>query len=151
MHICNLKRKSGIMTKKEQMPNKNKQDREELEKDLPYNPDITGEDKQVLNNQSKDETRGEKEGDYFKDRNEPIDYAGKDLDIPGEDDRKFNPTRNKPQDVEKQRRPKESANSNDNIESQTETVYKGEKAEKYKDPSKKTSQSSDKSDRQDKS
>lgn len=125
------------MTKKEGMPKDNKQEREEAPKDLPFNPDITEEDKNVLNNQSKDEKRGEKEDEYFKDRDEPIDYAGADLDIPKEDDRKVFPTRSMPQDVEKGRRPKESANSNDNIESQSDTVYKGEKAEKYKDPSKK--------------
>lgn len=121
------------MTKKEEQPKNNRSDmkREENQK---YNPEITPEDKSTLNNQSQDE----KKGDYFKDREEDIDYAGADLDIPGEDDRKFNPTTNKPQDVEKERRPKESANSNDNIESQTDTVYKGEKAEKYKDPSEKT-------------
>ncbi len=122
-----------VMTKKEEQPKNNRSDmkREENQK---YNPEITPEDKSTLNNQSQDE----KKGDYFKDREEDIDYAGADLDIPGEDDRKFNPTTNKPQDVEKERRPKESANSNDNIESQTDTVYKGEKAEKYKDPSEKT-------------
>ncbi len=125
------------MTKKEELPKNNKQEREEAPKDLPYNPDITEENKNVLNNQSKDEKRGAKEDEYFKDRDEPIDYAGEDLDIPKEEDRKVFPSRSMPQDVEKQRRPKESANSNDNIESQSDTVYKGEKAEKYKDPSKK--------------
>lgn len=122
------------MTKKEEMPKKNQQEREESSKDLPFNPDITAENKKVLNNQSKDE----KKGDYFKDRDEPIDYAGADLDVPELDEKKFNPTKNKADDVEKQRRPKESANSNDNIESQSETVYKGKKAEEYKDPSEKT-------------
>ncbi|MCY2687061.1 hypothetical protein [Salinimicrobium sp. TH3] len=121
------------MTKKEEQP-KNKREDMNRDKEGKYNPDITPEDKEVLNNQSQDQ----KKGDYFKDRDEPIDYAGADLDIPGEVDRKFNPTTNKPQDVEKERRPKESANSNDNIESQTDTVYKGDKAEKYKDPSEKT-------------
>lgn len=125
------------MTRKEREPRKNEDEREKASDKLPYNPDITEENKEVLNNQSKDENRGEKEGDYFKDREEPIDYAGADLDLPGEDDRKFNPTTNEPQDVEKERKPKESANSNDNIESQSETVYKGEKAERYRDPSKK--------------
>lgn len=120
------------MTKKEEQPQNNQE--KENESKLPYDPNISDQDKEVLNNQSRDQQKG----DYFKDREEPIDYAGADLDLPGEDDRKFNPTTNKPQDVEKQRRPKESANSNDNIESQTETVYKGEKAEKYKDPSEKT-------------
>lgn len=127
------------MTKKEEQPKNNREDMTR-EKGSNYNPDITPEDKNVLNNQSQDE----KKGDYFKDREEPIDYAGEDLDVPGEDDRKFNPTTNKPQDVEQERKPKESANSNDNIESQTDTVYKGEKAEKYQDPSKKTRNDSDK-------
>ena len=121
------------MTKKEEQP-QNKDREENRDKQQNYNPEITSHDKEILNNQSQDQ----KKGDYFKDRDELIDYAGADLDLPGEDDRKFNPTTNKPQDVEKQRKPKESANSNDNIESQTETVYKGEKAEKYKDPSEKS-------------
>ena len=121
------------MTRKEEQPKNNRTDMNR-ENDGKYNSDITPEDKKVLNNQSQDEKKGE----YFKDRDEPIDYAGADLDIPGEDDRKFNPTTNKPQDVEKERKPKESANSNDNLESQTDTVYKGEKAEKYRDPSEKT-------------
>jgi hypothetical protein len=127
------------MTKKEEQPKNNREDMTR-DKGSNYNPDITPEDKNVLNNQSQDE----KKGDYFKDREEPIDYAGEDLDVPGEDDRKFNPTTNKPQDVEQERKPKESANSNDNIASQTDTVYKGEKAEKYQDPSKKTRNDSDK-------
>lgn len=122
------------MTKKEEMPKKKKEQDQETSKDLPFNPEITSEDKEVLNNQSKDQ----KKGDYFKDRDEPIDYAGADLDVPELDDKQFNPTRNKPDESEKQKRPKESANSNDNIEEQSETVYKGDKAEKYKDPSKGT-------------
>lgn len=123
------------MTKKEEQPKNNRAGQSERDQDYNnYNSNITPEDKEVLNNQSQDEGKG----DYFKEREEPIDYAGADLDLPGDDDRKFNPTTNKPQDVEKERRPKESANSNDNIESQSETVYKGEKAEKYKDPSEKT-------------
>ncbi|MDX1753688.1 MAG: hypothetical protein R3259_10910 [Salinimicrobium sediminis] len=123
------------MTKKEEQPKNNRAGQSERDQDNNnYNSNITPEDKEVLNNQSKDEGKG----DYFKEREEPIDYAGADLDLPGDDDRKFNPITNKPQDVEKERRPKESANSNDNIESQSETVYKGEKAEKYKDPSEKT-------------
>ncbi|NJW53352.1 hypothetical protein [Salinimicrobium oceani] len=121
------------MTKKEEQPKGNERDRKNDQKS-DYNSNITDHDKQILNNQSQDEKKGE----YFEERDQPIDYAGADLDIPGEDDRKVFPTRSKPQDVEKERKPKESANSNDNIESQTETVYKGEKAEKYKDPSEKT-------------
>lgn len=123
------------MTKKEEQPRNNQTDQTERDQNNKnYDSNITPQDKEVLNNQSQDEGKG----DYFSEREEPIDYAGADLDLPGEDDRKFNPTTNKPQDVEKQRRPKESANSNDNIQSQSDTVYKGEKAEKYKDPSEKT-------------
>lgn len=122
------------MTRKEEMPKKNKEERGKQPKDLSYNPDITPEDKETLNNQSYDE----KKGDYFKDREEPIDYAGADLDLPEMDEKQFNETKNKADQSEKDKRPKESANSNDNIESQTETVYKGEKAKKYRDPSEKT-------------
>ena len=121
------------MTKKEEMPKKNQEESGKASKDLPFNPEITSEDKKVLNNQSKDEEKGE----YFKEREEPIDYAGADLDVPEMDDEQFNPTRNKPDDSEKAKRPKESANSNDTIEEQSDTVYKGDKAEKYQDPSKK--------------
>lgn len=122
------------MTKKEEMPKKNKQEREQTSKDLPYNPDITSENKKVLNNQSQDEKKGE----YFKERNEPVDYAGADLDLPEMDEKQFNQTRNKADESEKKKKPKDSANYNDNIESQTETVYKGKKAEKYKDASSKS-------------
>lgn len=128
------------MTRKEQEPKGNREERDEREnapKNIDYNPDITEEDKEVLNNQAKDENRGDKEDEYFKDRKEPIDYAGADLDIPKPDDQ-FNPTKNKADDTEKQRRPKESANSNDDIEANTETVYKGEKAERYQSDKQKT-------------
>ena len=131
LQICNL-RKTKVMTKKEEQPKGNKQQRKNEPDDLPYNPDITPGDKEVLNNQSQDE-----KSDYFEDRKEPIDYAASNLDVPEMDDKQFNQTKNEADDTEKNRRPKQSANSNDNIESQTETVYKGEKAEKYKDPSKK--------------
>lgn len=119
------------MTRKEQMPKDNREDREQPPKDIDYNPDITSQDKEILNNQSKDEKSAEGENDYFEDREEPIDYAGADLDLPEMDDKKFNQTRNEPDDIERNRRPKESANSNDDERENTETVYKGEKAEKY--------------------
>lgn len=100
---------------------------------MSYNPDIPEEDKEVLNNQSE-----EGKGDYFKDRQEPVDYEGEDLDIPELDDEQFNPTKNKADDSEKEERPKESAESQVDIESESETVYKNEDAEKYKDPSEKS-------------
>ena len=121
------------MTKKEQQPKGNKQEREKDSENLPFNPDITSEDKEVLNNQSYDENREK----YTDDRNRPINYEASNLDIPQMDEKRFNQTKNKADDSTKNKRPKQSANSNDNIESQTETVYKGKEAEKYKDPSKK--------------
>ncbi|HET7360436.1 MAG TPA: hypothetical protein VFI78_00715 [Salinimicrobium sp.] len=123
------------MTKKEEQPKGNREDKNEREqtpRNMEYNPGITAEDKEVLNNQSEDEGKG----NYFKERQEPIDYEGEDLDIPEMDEKQFNETASKPDDSERKERPKESANSNDNIESQTETVYKGEDAKKYRDPSK---------------
>ena len=124
------------MTRKEQMPKGNKEEREQQPKDIDYNPDITPEDKEVLNNQSKDEKTAEGANDYFKDRDEPIDYAGADLDLPEMDEKQFNQTRNEADEAEKNRRPKESANSNDDPKENTDTVYKGEKAEKYGDDKK---------------
>lgn len=124
------------MTKKEEMPKKDKFERKQQPEDLPFNPDITPEDKKTLNNQSQDKNRAGKADGYFKDRTEPVRFTQDNLDIPLVDEKQFNETRNKPDDAAKSKRPKESANSNDNIESQTETVYKGEKAEKYKDPAK---------------
>lgn len=120
------------MSKKEEQPKKNNKDREDNQEGLSYDPKITSEDKEVLNNQSH-----EKKGDYFKEREEPIDYAGADLDLPEMDDKQFNPTKNKADDSEKEKRPKESANSNEKKEPGAETVYKGKKAEQYKDPSRK--------------
>ena len=121
------------MSKKEQEPNGNRTGREEQPKEMKYNPDITEEDKEVLNNQSE-----EGKGDYFKDRQEPVDYEGEDLDIPEMDDGQFNPTLNKADESEKQERPKEATDSQVDIESESQTVYKNEEAEKYKDPSEKT-------------
>lgn len=121
------------MTRKEKMPKDNKGEREEHPKNLDYNPDITSEDKEVLNNQSKDEQID----DDFQERTEPVDYAGEDLDIP-KDQQKFNQTVNEADDSEKNKRPKDSANSHDSIESRSKTVYKNEEAEKYKDPSEKS-------------
>lgn len=124
------------MTKKEEQPKRNKDDKfQENSENMSYDPDVTDHDKNILNNQSSDE----KKGNYFKDRERPVDFEGEDLDIPKTDteERKFNETASKADDAAKNERPKESANSNDNIESESETVYKGEKAEDYKDPSKK--------------
>lgn len=121
------------MTKKEEMPKRDKEEKEQVSKDLPSNPAITPEDKKVLNNQSEDEEKGE----YFKEREEPIDYAGADLDLPEMDENQFNPTKNKADESEKAKKQKESANTKRNINKQSDTIYKGEKAEKYKDRSKK--------------
>lgn len=121
------------MTKKEEKPKNEKKQREEHPKDLDYNPDITSEDKEVLNNQSKDQNKG----DYFEEREENIDFVGEDLDVPMEDE-KFNSTVNKPDDTERNRKPKDSADTHENLGPDSETIYKNQDAEKYKDPSEKT-------------
>ena len=121
------------MTKKEQEPQNNKEERAEQPKGLNYNSNITEEDKEVLNNQSE-----ERKGEYFKDRETPIDYEGEDLDIPKFDDEQFNPTTNKPDESELEERPKESADDLDLEGPGAETVYKGDAAKRYRDPSEKT-------------
>jgi len=114
------------MTDKEQEPREDS-DNIKSNKDNPgYNPEITKEDKEVLNNQSE-----EGKGEYFKDRQEPIDYEGVDLDLPESDDEQFNPTKNRADDSAKEERPKESVESQLDVESESDTVYKGEDAEKY--------------------
>ena len=122
------------MTKKEQEPRDNEEERGQQPGNLDFNPNITEEDKEVLNNQSKDETKGE----YFEDREEPIDYEGEDLDIPEFDDKQFNSTTNKPDESELEELPKESADDLDYTDSESKTIYKGEQAKKYRDPSEKT-------------
>ena len=121
------------MTKKERMPENNEAERENPKKETSYNLYITSHDKEILNNQSLDENKG----DYFNEREEPIDFTGEDLDIPEMDEKQFNQAVNKPDDPERKERPKESANTKEDPEADSETVYKGEKAEKYKDPSEK--------------
>ena len=121
------------MTKKEQEPRDNEEERGQQPQNLGYDPNITEEDKEVLNNQSE-----ESKGEYFEGREEPIDYEGEDLDIPEFDDEQFNPATNKPDDSELEERPKESADDLDSMDSESETVYRGEKAEKYKHPSERT-------------
>lgn len=123
------------MTRKEQQPKDNSEDRERSPKDLDYNPDITSEDKEVLNNQSSDE----RIDGYYNERKEEIDYTGEDLDLPEMDDKQFNQTKNKADDSTVEKRPKRSANSDDDPRANTETVYKGEKAEKYGNDNKKES------------
>lgn len=122
------------MTKKEQEPRDNEEERGQQPGNLDFNPNITKEDKEVLNNQSADETKGE----YFEEREEPIDYEGEDLDIPEFDDEQFNPTTNKPDESELEELPKESADDLDHAGSESKTIYRGEQAKKYKDPSEKT-------------
>src|SRR5690606_42030710 len=113
------------MTDKEQEPREGS-DNIKSNKDNPgYNPEITKEDKEVLNNQSE-----EGKGEYFKDRQEPIDYEGVDLDLPESDDEQFNPTKNRADDSAKEERPKESVESQLDVESESDTVYKGRSEER---------------------
>lgn len=51
------------------------------DKKLPYNPDITDDDLDMLN---QDNIHGDGGDDQqLKDRDEKVDFAGKDLDVPG--------------------------------------------------------------------
>ena len=122
------------MTKKEEEPRNSGKTGNQQQRDLSFNPDITPEDKEVLNNQSQDEQKG----NYFKEREEPIDYEGEELDIPDIDQKKFNETKSEADDSVKQERPKESANSPGQEGPEGDTIYKGKKAEKYHDPSEKS-------------
>lgn len=125
------------MTKKERQPQGNREERETPKKGMNYNPDITPHDKEILNNQSLDEEKGE----YLDEREEPIDFTADDLDIPEMDEKQFNETASKPDESEREKRPKESANTKDDPKSDSETIYKGEKAEEYQDPSQKSRES----------
>ncbi len=48
---------------------------------LPYNPDITDDDLDMLNQDNIDGDGGDDQ--QLKDREEKVDFAGKDLDVPG--------------------------------------------------------------------
>ena len=50
------------------------------EKDLPYNPNITNEDKQALNEKGRSMNKNQ---DKELDRQKDVDFTGKNLDIPG--------------------------------------------------------------------
>ena len=59
-------------------------------KDLPYNPNITSEDKQALNEKGRSMNKNQ---DKELDRPQDVDFTGKDLDIPGSNsDRPSSPT-----------------------------------------------------------
>lgn len=48
--------------------------------DLPYNPEVTKEDKQALNEKGRSMNKGQ---DKELDREEPVDFTADNLDIPG--------------------------------------------------------------------
>lgn len=48
--------------------------------DLPYNPDVTTEDKQALNEKGRSMNKGQ---DKALDREEDVDFTAENLDIPG--------------------------------------------------------------------
>ena len=68
------------ITKKETIKNKDEK--------LPYNPNVTEHDRDIL---SQNNIHGDG-GDYqqLKDRKEKVDFAGKDLDVPGREQAKKN-------------------------------------------------------------
>ena len=60
-----------------------KTDANKSEKDLPYNPEITKEDKKMLRNDNKHIHQDGGNDTQLTDRERPVDFEGKDLDIPG--------------------------------------------------------------------
>ena len=53
--------------------------------DLKYNPDVTNYDLDVLNNKTENIRNDEGRDNILRDREKPVDFTGKDLDIPGRD------------------------------------------------------------------
>ncbi|MGB5981686.1 MAG: hypothetical protein WBG46_06045 [Nonlabens sp.] len=51
--------------------------------ELPYNPEITKEDKEMLRSDNKNFHSDGGDDRELQNRNEKVDFAGKDLDIPG--------------------------------------------------------------------
>ncbi|MCG9972409.1 hypothetical protein [Christiangramia crocea] len=55
--------------------------------DLPYNPEVTKEDKQALNEKGKSMNKGQ---DKALDREEPVDFSAEELDVPGSNNEESN-------------------------------------------------------------
>ena len=73
------------------MDKKIKRPQEEKKKgkpeDLPYNPDITSEDKQALHDKGRSMNKGQ-DAEIDKNRNEDADFAAEELDVPASNDSK---------------------------------------------------------------
>jgi len=67
-------------TKKETIKNKDEK--------LPYNPNVTEHDKDILSQKNIHGDGGDDQ--QLKDRKEKVDFAGKDLDVPGREQAKKN-------------------------------------------------------------
>lgn len=53
--------------------------------DLPYNPDVTKEDKKALNEKGRSMNKGQ---DKALDRDRPVDFTAEEMDVPGSNDAK---------------------------------------------------------------
>lgn len=74
------------MKKDELTPtNKHKDEKDQNKKDLPYNPDITKEDKQALNVKGHSMNMGQDK--ELANRERDVDFTGKEMDIPGREER----------------------------------------------------------------
>jgi len=60
-----------------------KKDKSKSEEKLPYNPEITEHDKDMLRQGNDNVHRDGGDDQQLTDRKEKVDFAGKDLDIPG--------------------------------------------------------------------
>ncbi len=74
------------MKKEEQRStDKLRDEKDQNKKDLPYNPEITEEDKQALNEKGHSMNMGQDKD--LANREREVDFTGKDLDIPGREER----------------------------------------------------------------
>lgn len=72
------------MEKKDNTPRANKLNREDdqnQKNDIPYDPNITKDDKQAL--QERGQNMSPTDDQFLADRERPVDFSAEDLDIPG--------------------------------------------------------------------
>lgn len=73
------------MKKKEEQSKDKHIEKDQNKKNLPYNPDITNEDRQALNEKGNSMNMGQDKD--LANRERKVDFTGKDLDIPGRNER----------------------------------------------------------------
>lgn len=72
------------MKKKPNKPIREEEKGKETSKDLPYDPNINSDDKQVLHD--KDLSMDQDQDKPLTERDEPVDFTGEEMDIPGSEE-----------------------------------------------------------------